>query len=238
MSRFFVLVEYICQHNNSLLRSIMTSFNEWLEQRDERIYNELFEKQGMELGGGGEDIITAHTIPARRSPYGIDDTTLSLTEKGKNLAKTMPFVKFIDQLGRSVGRFVRSSNLGASEQINLGQLENELNNALGSDWSRGKNAFMAAVNSIARQNDAIAKGNTGGLGMRIISKDTAAHLAKQGRFKHEPIEFNQEEDANKRQRIIGAHAINKSFKQSDDDARAQSQADLAAAMSSKPLRRR
>lgn len=217
----------------------MTSFNEWLEQRDERVYNEMFEKQGRELGGGGEDIVSAHTIPARRSSYGIDDTTLSLTQKGKNLAKTMPFMQFIDQLGRTVARHVNMSNLGGgNEQINLGQLENELNDALGSDWSRGKNAFMAAVHSIASQNNAIAKGNTGGLGMRIISKDTAAYLAKQGRFKHEPIEFNQEEDANKRQRIMGHHQINKSFQRDEDAARAQSQADLAAAMSSKPLRRR
>lgn len=218
----------------------MTSFNEWLEQRDERIYNEMFEKKGMPLGGYGgmSDILTAHTIPARRSPYGIDDTTLSLTQKGKDLAKTMPFMKFIDQLGRSVGRHIEVSNLGAAEQINLGQLENELHDVFGSDWSRGKNAFMAAVHSIASQNNAIAKGNTGGLGMRIVSKDTAAYLARQGQFKHEPIEFDPKEDQNKRDRIMGHHQINKSFQRDEDAARAQSQADLTAAMSSKPLRRR
>jgi len=40
----FLLWEYICQHNNSILRGIMTSFNEWLEQRDERIYKEIFDR--------------------------------------------------------------------------------------------------------------------------------------------------------------------------------------------------
>lgn len=193
MSRFFVLVEYICQHNNSLLRSIMTSFNEWLEQRDERIYNEMFEKDAPldlpDTNGQG--------LTELKWSSGLNCMSIHLNDEGKRYVKSAgnkmfgtggpSLLKIIDQIGKSIGnRYF--DNIDAvtkgTGKISLGNLESDIRYAMGDlhNSQRGNNAFMRSVLNIAYQYGLKVVPNTGGTGMMVMSKEAAERDAAQGKL--------------------------------------------------------
>ena len=171
----------------------MTSFNEWLEQRDERIYNEMFEKDApLDL----PDTNGQGLVNIRWNPH-MDFMELYLNPEGKKYVSSaqgrMPFggrnslLKVVDQLGKAIGREyfadIDSMTKGTGK-INLGQLENDIRFAIvgGAGSQRGNNAFMRSVLNIAYQYGLKVVPNTGGTGMMVMSKEAAERDAAEGKL--------------------------------------------------------
>jgi hypothetical protein len=168
----------------------MTSFNEWLEQRDERIYNEMFEKDApLDLPDtNGQGLVNI------RWNSNMDCMELYLNPEGKRYlgsksskmfgAGGPSLLKVIDQIGKSIGgeyfANIDSMTKGTGK-INLGQLENDIRDGLqGGGSQRGNNAFMRSVLNIAYQYGLKVVPNTSGTGMMVMSMTAAKRDAERG----------------------------------------------------------
>lgn len=169
----------------------MTSFNEWLEQRDERVYNEMFEKDApLDLPDtNGQGLVNI------RWNSNMDCMELYLNPEGKRYVLSAggskmfgtsgpSLLKVVDQLGKAIGSEyfadIDSMTKGTGK-INLGQLENDIRYALqGAGSQRGNNAFMRSVLNIAHQYGLKVVPNTGGTGMMVMSMTAAKRDAERG----------------------------------------------------------
>ena len=171
----------------------MTSFNEWLEQRDERVYNEMFEKDApLDLPDtNGQGLVNI------RWNSNMDFMELYLNPEGKKYVSSaqgrMPFggrnslLKVVDQLGKAIGKeyFANIDSMTkGTGKINLGQLENDIRFAIvgGASSQRGNNAFMRSVLNIAYQYGLKVVPNTGGTGMMVMSEKAAERDAQRGQL--------------------------------------------------------
>lgn len=172
----------------------MTSFNEWLEQRDERVYNEMFEKKHPldlpDTNGKG--------LTELKWSSGLDCMSIHLTDEGKryvNSAGNKMFgtggpslLKIVDQIGKSIG-IQYFTNINAvtkgTGKISLGNLESDIRYSMGDIYNsqRGNNAFMRSVLNIAHQYGLKVVPNTGGTGMMVMSKEAAERDAERGQLK-------------------------------------------------------
>jgi hypothetical protein len=171
----------------------MTSFNEWLEQRDERIYNEFFEKNSPldlpDTDGKG--------LTELNWSDGLNCFSIHLNDEGKRYVRSAgnkmfgtggpSLPKIIDQIGKSIGNQY-FDNIDAvtkgTGKISLGNLESDIRYAMGdvNNSQRGNNAFMRSVLNIAYQYGLKVVPNTGGTGMMVMSKEAAERDAAQGKL--------------------------------------------------------
>lgn len=222
----------------------MLSFNEWLSKKDAAC-NELFEPQSnpysdpYNIRGRFEEILTFHATNYSQYEKAFD---VVLSEKAaeifQNIARSKPgedplgterkgqFIGIIDQIGKSLVRFLVTSK---PDEVILGHLENQMR-SFGSQWAaRGENAWLMALNRIAKKNGYILQGNVGGTGNRLVRGQAALVAANQGKFSYHPQDLSGKEQGSKTQRIQQHMA---GIKSAEEKRKADAQAAIAAKASS------
>lgn len=158
----------------------MWCFKEWLSQRNEAIYNEIFEKEKKD----NSSFATKDLIEIDDDPRNEFDSAY-LTQVGKQLLgyPGKNFSEKIDILARQVGKkcfsLLQKDVSGTEKPVSLKELELGIRKIMqGGDTNRGINLFRKVVMRMANQYGCVAKEEYGGV--TIMSAARAKELAKKG----------------------------------------------------------
>lgn len=191
----------------------MKSFNEWLSQRDENGFNELFEPENSRKLYQAKGVGTGEFIEKRMAEDNFMDVYLS--RKGfeflsqfqssvDDFGKKMSLMEKISLLGNNIASDILTPlNMFYPDKIfRLKPLEDGIRKAISGDpsaSSRGIDLFKRAVIRLANQYGAVPQDSPSG--MQIMSRKLAEKLDKSGKLGNLDIAADPRDQAEKQARL-------------------------------------